>query len=196
MKNVMEEHPRVATVVVVLFAAAVALFLYFLSTRPPSLPSAATGVPAVAHSNSGPVQPADGVSAAQTAYQQGIRDVQLLSQVTDQLVDGRVLEETIFVDLDGDGMEEAVALIRSAGERRELEWRLYGLRDGRAQQLFDHGNVARGALEVQGPRLVESEGIYAEGDQPCCPSQMKKTYYVWQGDGLVVSRVEAAPPGA
>ncbi|MHB1390290.1 MAG: MdtA/MuxA family multidrug efflux RND transporter periplasmic adaptor subunit [Thermoleophilia bacterium] len=196
MKNVMEERPRLATAVVVLFATTVILFLYFLSTRPPSLPSAASGGPVVAHSNSGPVQPADGIDAAQTAYLQGIRDVPLQSQVTDQLGEGRQLEETIYVDLDGDGREEALVLIRSAGERRELEWRLYGLRDGRAQQLFDHGNVAQGALEVQGPRLVESEGVYAAGDQACCPSQMKKTYYVWQGDGLVVSRVEAAPPGA
>lgn len=68
MKNVMEEHPRIATIVVVLFAAAVILFLFFLSTRPPSLPSSASGLPVVAHSNSGPVQPADSAGAAQAAY--------------------------------------------------------------------------------------------------------------------------------
>jgi hypothetical protein len=49
---------------------------------------------------------------------------------------------------------------------------------------------------AQGPRLVESEGVYGEADPPCCPSSVKKAYYVWKADGLVVLKVELAPPAS
>jgi hypothetical protein len=59
--------------------------------------------------------------------------------------------------------------------------------------LFERSGASQGELMIDGPRVVETEGVFAEGDQPCCPSSLKKTYYVWKSGSLVVSKVELQP---
>ena len=106
------------------------------------------------------------------------------------------VENVMYLDINGDGAQEALLLVRGDGDKRPLDWRLYAMKNGRLAQLFDRTRVAQGGLSVKGAALVESEGVYAAGDPDCCPSSAKRTYYVWKGDGLVVSRIEATPPGA
>lgn len=190
LKNVLEEHPKVATVGVVLIAVAVILLLWILSTQPPT-PGTKNEI--VAHSNNGPVIPP---ASSTRPYAQGIEDVDFPSLLQDETSGGRKLEDVVYTDIDGSGREEAVALIRGTGESNPLSWRLYGLKNGTVTVLYERTDIAQGELKVDGPRIVESEGLYAEGDQPCCPSAVTRTFYVWKGDSLVVSHVESAPPGA
>lgn len=197
LKNVLEEHPKTATIGVVLIAAAVVLLLWFLSTRASTLPSKE---PILAHGNEGPVVsspgglPGDSATAAN--YTQGIQQVDFDSVLAGEIAAGRKLENVIYVDINADGTDEAIAAIRGTDASRPLSWRLYGMKDGQVEILFERTDIAQGELQVEGPRVIESEGMYAESDQPCCPSSVKRTYYVWKGDTLVVSRVESAPPGA
>lgn len=201
LKNVFEEHPKTATVGAVIIAVAVVLLLWFLSTRAPSAGSSSTQ-PVFAHGNSGPVATRPGGSsgadttASETASGQSIGDVDFAALLAAQITGGRTLESVIYLDIDGNGDEEAVAAIRGTGDSRPLSWRLYGMKAAQVEILYERTDVAQGEIRVDGPRLAESEGVFAEGDQPCCPSSLKRTFYVWKGSSLVVSHVESAPPGA
>lgn len=188
----MQDHPKLTTAAVIAIAATVVLFLYFLSTRPASVGSSTQ--PLYAHGNSGPVIPAESMGIVTGAPAEGIRGTDFQSLLSEELKGGATLEAVLFTDLSGDGTEEAVVLIRGPGESRPLDWRLYGDSAGITELLYDRSSVAQGEVEVQGPRLIESEGMFADGDEPCCPSAIKSTVYVWKGGGLVVSRVESAPP--
>lgn len=113
----------------------------------------------------------------------------------DELTGQKVLENVLYLDINGDGAEEALVMIRGEGENRPLDWRLYGTQNGGAATvLFERSRLAQGEVSLQGPMLVESEGVYSAGDPDCCPSASKRTVYVWKSGGLVVSRIEAAPP--
>ena len=106
------------------------------------------------------------------------------------------VENVLYLDVNSDGAQEAVVLVRGDGQSRPLDWRVYAMENGQPVQLFERTDVSQGELSVKGPSLVESEGVYAPGDPECCPSSAKRTYYVWKGDSFVVSRIEAAPSGS
>ena len=126
----------------------------------------------------------------------GIRQNDLQTLLAAELADGEHLDDAIYFDINSDGTEEALLVARGAGDSRPLDWFLIGTRNGISVKLFERTRVAQGEVAFQGPMLVESEGVYSTGDAGCCPSGSKRTSYIWKGDGLVVSRIEAAPPGA
>lgn len=191
----MQDHPKLATVIVAAVAVAVVLFLYFLSTRPPSISTSSSNQPIYAHGNSGPVEASPRYGTGPGSAATAVRDINFEELLAEDISGGQTMEAVVNVDIDGNGVQEAVVLLRGKGDSRPLDWRLYALRSGNVELLYDHANVAHGEIQVDGPRLVESEGVYSDGDASCCPSTIKKTFYVWKGDGLVVSRVESAPPG-
>lgn len=173
----------------IIIAVAVVLLLWFLSTRAPT--GGTSTQPVFAHGNEGPVLKTPGGASGQS-----IREIDFTSLLSGETSRGRALEGVIYVDIDADGTEEAVAAVRGTGEFNPLSWRLYGMKDGGVEVLYERTDLAQGGIKVDGPRIVESEGLYGDGDQPCCPSSLKRTFYVWKGGSLVVSRVETAPPGA
>lgn len=191
--------------VVVLIAVAVVVFLILISggNTPPSAGTSAYQS-VVAHGQSGPVIPAastagdGGAGGAGVVMAPGsdIRQVDLGALVGDQRGGWMNVENTLYLDINGDGAEEALVLVRRDGQNRPFDWYLYGLRDNQVTSLFERTRVAQGELSVQGTTLVESEGIYRTGDPECCPSSLKRTFYFWKGSGLVVSGIEAPPPGA
>ena len=97
------------------------------------------------------------------------------------------------MDINSDGEEEALILVRREGENRPLDLYLYKMKGDSVEVIFRETGVAQGAATFQGPWLIVTEGIYASGDPLCCPSAVKRTYYVFKDGALVVSRVEAAP---
>lgn len=199
MLEYLQDHQKLATVISITVAAAVVVFLVLISggNTPPS--TGTSGYQSVvAHGQDGPVMPpvqgGTAVSSGTVTGGMGIRQADLPGLVGEETTGDWKIENTIFVDIDGDGNEEALVLVRGEGESEPLDWRLYGMKNGEATLLFERTRVARGEVALQGPMLVETEGVYSDGDAACCPSSSKRTYYVWKGGSLVVSRIEAAPP--
>lgn len=199
MLEYLQDHKKIATVLSIAVAAAVVVFLVLISggNTPPTTGTSGFA-PVIAHGNDGPVVPASQGGPADTgataAGIQGIRQAELPGLVGEEAGGDRTIEDTIFVDIDGDGDEEAIILVRGAGESSPLDWRAYGMKNGEASLLFERTGVARGEVAVQGPMLMETEGVYNDGDAACCPTNTRRTYYVWKGGTLVVSGVETAPP--
>ena len=195
MTDWLQNHQKSATAVVVLAAAAVVFFLFILS-RNGSSPAASVAYRAQtgAGQSGGPASGSGPGSGGAASADIKHADVSMLTG--DESAPSWRLENTLYLDINGDGAQEAVVLVREDGGNRPLDWRVYGMKEGRPVELFERTRVAQGELSVKGSMLVESEGVYAAGDQECCPSSAKRTYYVWKGDGLVVSRIEATPPAA
>jgi len=112
------------------------------------------------------------------------------------LSEGRAPEGFLEFDADGDGDLEILVMVRGAGKDRLLDWYLLDVSGGEPRLLFTQKDVPQGELRTDGPRLVETGGVYAPGDDPCCPSSFKRTYFVWKDGALSESGVEARPPGA
>lgn len=201
LTDFLQNHQKLATVVVIVFAAAVVVFLWLISdSNGPSVGDSAYP-PAGAHGQSGQAVTGGGsLPAANGSAASGgssIRQVDFKGLVTDELAGSQVLENVLYLDINSDGTEEALVMIRGEGENRPLDWRLYGMQNGSsATVLFERSRVAQGEVSVQGPMLVELEAVYNTGDPDCCPSASKRTIYVWKAGSLVVSRIEAAPPAS
>lgn len=182
-----------ATVIVIFIAVAVGLFLYLLSSSAGPLPGSAT-VSSDAYAGG---QPADNTGATSPdATIKDIRQADFAALLADERASAQGVENKLFMDIDGDGAQEALLLVRGDGENHPLDLYLYKLKDGRAEVIFRETGAAQGEATFQGPRLVVTEGVYAPGDPLCCPSSIKLTYYVFKDGAMVVSKVEAAPSGA
>ncbi|MHB8792733.1 MAG: hypothetical protein ACYC6O_05290 [Thermoleophilia bacterium] len=197
MLEYLQDHQKVATVISITVGIAVVAFLVLISggNTPPTVGTSGYQS-VVAHGQDGPVVPASQGSAAgaDVTASTGIRQVDLPGLVGEETTGSWKIENTIFFDIDGNGDEEAIVIVRGEGESNPLDWRLYGMKNGETTLLFERTRVAQGEVAVQGPMLVETEGVYSDGDAACCPSSTKRTYFVWKGGSLVVSRIEAAPP--
>lgn len=197
MLEYLQDHQKVATVISITVGIAVVVFLVLISggNTPPTVGTSGYQS-VVAHGQDGPVVPASqgSAAAADVTASTGIRQVDLPGLVGEETTGNWKIENTIFFDIDGNGDEEAIVIVRGEGESNPLDWRLYGMKNGETTLLFERTRVAQGEVAVQGPMLVETEGVYSDGDSACCPSSTKRTYFVWKGGSLVVSRIEAAPP--
>ncbi|MHB0914721.1 MAG: hypothetical protein ACYC5A_05155 [Thermoleophilia bacterium] len=190
--NFLQEHPRGATVGAIGIGIIVIAALYLLSVvnQPPASAGVTTAVTAGPPGASG--QSADARSPALSGDGTSIGPDDYAAALG--LGSGQTLEQVIPFDVDSDGASEAVVLVRGEGDGRPLDWYLFDT--GGKTPLFEKKGVVQGELAVDGPRLVESEGVYAAEDDACCPSSFKRTYYVWKDGGLVVSSVVAQPAGA
>ena len=186
--NFWQEHPRLATVVALAVGVGTVVFLYVLSAvGGPAHKSDLTVAGSVAQKTAG--------SGAAGGSKAAIEQVDFSQVLAPALTGGKSVRSTRFLDLKGDGQEEALILVRGQGARRPLDWYVYGLANaGKAVKLLERQGVAAGEVQVQGPQLVESEGVYAPGDRDCCPSAEKRTYYAWASGSLTAFKTEAAPP--
>jgi hypothetical protein len=101
---------------------------------------------------------------------------------------GRLLpEEIIFADLTGDGAEEAVVPISSGGTGGNVAYAVFGYQRGDLEEiLVVKPEAGRVMVAVEDGVLVETQPVYAPEDPLCCPSQLRHTYYRWDGRELVV----------
>jgi hypothetical protein len=105
-------------------------------------------------------------------------------------------EEIILADLTGDGADEAVVPISSGGSGGDIAYAVFGDRGGELEELLQvKPEAGRVTATVEDGVLVETQPIYAPEDPLCCPSQLRRTYYRWDGEELVVDReeTESAP---
>lgn len=103
----------------------------------------------------------------------------------------------IYVDLTEDGVEEAVVPVSSGGEGGDLAVFVFGYRAGRLRELLralPEGSRSI-AVDVEAGQLVTTQGVYGPGDPLCCPSQLLRQYYRWDGSALVVEREEQEAAG-
>jgi hypothetical protein len=101
---------------------------------------------------------------------------------------GRLLpEEIIFADLTGDGVKEAVVPISSGGTGGNVAYAVFGYRGGDLKELLVvKPEAGRVTVSVEDGVLVETQPVYAPEDPLCCPSELRHTYYRWDGRELVV----------
>jgi hypothetical protein len=103
---------------------------------------------------------------------------------------GEILPGTvIYADLTGDGQEEAVVPVSSGGTGGDIGFAVFTERNGTLEELLA-STPGRVMVEVDEGVLVETQPIYGPDDPNCCPSQLKKIYYRWDGDALVVDHEE------
>jgi len=110
---------------------------------------------------------------------------------------GRVLpQEIIFADLTGDGADEAVVPVSSGGSGGNVAYAVFGYRGGDLKELLVvKPEAGRVTVAVEDGMLVETQPVYAPEDPLCCPSQLRHTYYRWDGSELVVDheKTETVP---
>ncbi|MFA5809839.1 MAG: hypothetical protein WC935_05835, partial [Thermoleophilia bacterium] len=175
---------------------AVGLFLYLLSSSAGPLPGSSTvSTDAYGTSTGQPAaENADSVTILSDVATQDIRQADFAALLADEHASAQGVENKLFMDINGDGVEEALILVRGEGENHPLDLYLYKMKGDRAEVIFRETGVAQGEATFQGPWLVVTEGVYSSGDPLCCPSSVKRTYYVFKDGALVVSKVETAPP--
>ncbi len=109
-------------------------------------------------------------------------------------------ERVIYADLTGTGQTDAVVPIASGGTLGDVEFLVLAPDDsGGARTLLDGkptGQLGL-AVDVVAGKLVMTEPVPGPDDPECCPSQLKKTTYAWDGSQFVVesTTTETNPNG-
>lgn len=166
----LRNHQRFATVIAVLLAAAVTVFLFVLS------------------STGGEKGTDDSISAtaAISPASGGDLDDDVQGLLTSEEAAGRQLLAPEHLDVDGDGQAEVLVMAQGEGEDRLLDWYLYGYKEGQLVRLFARTGVVRGELSLDRPGIEEREALYAPGDPACCPSAFVVSHYSWENGDLVL----------
>jgi hypothetical protein len=100
-------------------------------------------------------------------------------------------EEVILADLTGDGAEEAVIPVSSGGTGGNIAYAVFSYRDGELEEILTvKPEAGRVIVSVEDGLLVETQPIFGPEDPLCCPSQLRHTYYRWDGEELVVDHQE------
>ena len=104
-----------------------------------------------------------------------------------------VASSVIYADLTGDGVEEAVVPIASGGTMGDIAYVVLTPDGSGVKALpMDKGTTASGgvAVSVVGGKLVDTRPVFGPTDPNCCPSQLKKTTYAWDGSKLAQASSE------
>ncbi len=101
----------------------------------------------------------------------------------------------IYADLTGDGAEDAIVPISSGGTLGDLAFVVLALSgDETAPLLSEFPQNGRGlAVAVVTGKLVMTEALPGPDDPECCPSELRKTTYAWNGTTLAVESVKTVP---
>jgi hypothetical protein len=141
--------------------------------------------------------PANATAIRQTDLNQ-VPEVQtLMRQVGGGQIDSR---EVIYADLTGDRREEAIAPLSSGGTLGNIAYAVLTLRSDTPTIILTRTASGGSGLVMQlneDGRLIETAAQYGPEDPFCCPSQLRKTSFRWDGSRLQVEREEviANPAG-
>jgi hypothetical protein len=111
-----------------------------------------------------------------------------------QRLAGRIDKAGIaYVDVTGDGRNDAIVPITSDGTYGNLAFVVFRERNGEVESILTRlaGRERRGlVLTYDAGQVAETSGVYGPTDANCCPSQIQKTYFRWDGRALVQDRTE------
>lgn len=94
-----------------------------------------------------------------------------------------------FVDLTGDGRDEAFVVIESGGTAGDVGAALVGVVDGQPHVLGyveSGGRVELRFPHVGGGIVVATEGVWEPGDALCCPSSLRELTWEWRTEEFVL----------
>ncbi len=156
-----------------------------------------TPTPTVTATETPDLPPTDTPTATATGTPSGpgveeldFTDPDVIGPLIDHFGGGEVPPERVeFVDLTGDGIDEALVIVESGGTMGDLGGAILGVDDGDPVVMY-FINVA-GLIEVRfgdvGLGIVAAmEPVYADGDPSCCPSELRETIIQWDGDEFVI----------
>ena len=128
-------------------------------------------------------------SAIRSIDLKGAASVQkLLDDTGGQYIQGDV----VYADLTGDGAEDAIVPISSGGTLGDLAFVVLALSGDEMRALlseFPRSGHGLSVTAVAG-KLVKTEALPGPDDPECCPSELRKTTYAWNGTTLAVESVE------
>ena len=107
-----------------------------------------------------------------------------------------VASSVIYADLTGDGIEEAVVPIASGGTMGDIAYVVLTPDGSGVKALpMEKGTTSSGgvAVSVDAGKLIDTRPVYGPNDPNCCPSQLKKTTYAWDGSKLAQVSSETVP---
>ena len=99
---------------------------------------------------------------------------------------GEVTAERVhFADLVGeDGVDEAFVIVESGGTLGDVGVGVYVLEGGQA--VMKQFIQTAGRVEFRLDLVVTLEGIWADDDAQCCPSELLERSYQWDGRQFAV----------
>lgn len=128
--------------------------------------------------------------AVRAAEEIDFTDPAVIGPLIDHFGGGEVEPARIqYVDLSGDGQNEAFVVVESGGTMGDLGAALIGLRDGQPEILGTvdaGGHVELRFPEVGGGIVVVTAGVWELGDALCCPSNLQERTYEWREDEFVL----------
>ena len=86
-----------------------------------------------------------------------------------------------FVDLTGDGKEDAVVYVDAGGAAGTIALYVFSSGTGKDLEIvYRNQRLYRALIDVNpGPALAYSVPLYAAGDDPCCPTAYRETTLKW-----------------
>jgi hypothetical protein len=106
-------------------------------------------------------------------------------------------DAVIYADLTMDQREEAVVPIATGGTQGNVAYVVLTLRGGALDAILTRtvDRTTRSGLKmtVEDRLLIETVGVYGPEDALCCPTQLRRTYFRWDGRQLQVEREETVP---
>lgn len=106
-----------------------------------------------------------------------------------------ILNEIVYVDMDGDGLEEAAILLNSGGTAGATSFLIYRMAGTALPQLATYGDGYKARLTLEKGKLVEINALYSQDVPNCCPNAFGYKTYVLKSNKLevVAERFEGVP---
>jgi hypothetical protein len=94
-----------------------------------------------------------------------------------------LLESIVYVDMDGDGVDEAAITLNSGGTAGNIGFLIYRQARAAPQLAAWHDGYKLG-LAIEAGQLVARNALYAGREPNCCPSGFSFDTYILQGQQL------------
>jgi hypothetical protein len=124
-------------------------------------------------------------------------DIQTVPDVQELLTEtgGQVNQpEIMYTDLTSDGFDEAIVPINSGGSLGYIAFIvLYPGGEGPQTLVRETAQSGGLALSVEDGVLVLRHAVPSDDDPECCPTLLRETRYLWNGEALAVASVETLP---
>jgi hypothetical protein len=104
-------------------------------------------------------------------------------------------ENVIYADVTNDGHDDAIVPISVDGTLGNIGFFLVSLRGEEPLVLLKvfPSESAGMNVSVEGDKIVQIQPAPGPDDPECCPSQIRRTIYAWNGNAVAVESVTTEP---